>query len=111
MQALARTVVVRQIIGNHRYIERPENRLKLFDPSAIGAIAASDRERTLVDPEGIAPLDRPGRLDRSENRNSIFRVGPGMKRHLVDALWLSGPQQYHATIGHQRGVVTKNSVH
>ena len=76
MQALARTSPVRQIDRHDVDAIRCEQRAQLANPLAVRAIAAADGQRALIEPEGVAALDGPRRLDASDDRDPQLRVGP-----------------------------------
>ena len=53
---------------------RRQQRVQLPDPLVIRAIATPDGQRALVEPEGVAALDRARRLDASDDRDPQLRV-------------------------------------
>ena len=87
MQALAGTSPVRQIDRHDVDAVRRQQLAQLPDAFVVRAIAAADGQRALVEPERVAALDRPRRLDPSDDRDAqlpVASVRRGRPRVVAD---------------------------
>ncbi len=96
MQTLARSVIVRQIVRDHRYPERAEDRLQLRDAGPVGAVSASHRQSAIVDPERVSAFNRARCLDLAQDRDPDLGIGTRVERDLVHSLRFPRPQQDRA---------------
>lgn len=111
VETLPRPVIVSQVIRHHRHPERLQDLLELPDSFPVGAIAAANGERPLIDPERISALDRSRRLNLSQNGHADLHIRPGMEGNFVDPLGLARPEQDRPFIRHQRRVVAEDGIH
>ena len=84
-------VPVRQVVREH--LDVGERSRELLDAGRVRAVAAADEERALVEPDRVAALDRPGRLDpRGDGNAGALEVGDE-RVGLAEPAGLAGPEE------------------
>ena len=100
---LGAPVPVRQVVREHLGVgERPR---ELLDARGVRAVAAADEECVAVEPERVAAVDRPGRLDPRRDRHARpLEVGLEGAR-LAQPPLLAGPEEHGSLLAHEQRVV------
>jgi carboxyl-terminal processing protease len=109
VEDVARSAVVRQRNDDDVHA-RTEQIAKLFDARVIGAVAAADGNRALVEPHDVAPFDLTGRLDDAGNRHAERPERPALRGRLGLASGLPHPAQHDAPRRHDRRVADVDRV-
>ena len=101
---------MRQVDRHHVNAVWREQRAQLPDPLTIRAISTPNGQRVLIEPQRVASLDGPRRLDPSDDRDSQLRVRLFSEIDLVQSQLLAGTQQRGAGVGHQGWVVGEDGI-
>ncbi len=108
MHHLGAAVPVGQVVGEHLGVgERPG---ELLDARSVRAVAASDEERVVVEPERVAAVDRSRRLDSPRDGDACAgEVGLEGAR-LAEPPVLAGPEEHGTVVADKQRVVRVDGV-
>ena len=108
MHHLDGTDPVRQVEGDHLGVREclPESR----DPGGAGAVAVADEQRVVIEPHGVAALDRRRRRHPRGNRNAGVLEARADAVRLAEPPFLAGPEQRRAVVSDENRVVDVDRV-
>jgi hypothetical protein len=108
MHHLVAAVPVREVEREHLRVR--EGGRELLDAARVRAVAAADEERVVVEPERVAAVDRPRRLDPGGDGDAGAREGGLERGRLAEAPVLARPQEDGALVADEDGVVGVDGV-